>query len=98
MLWLGVILLAGSGLAQEDGSAEVPERSAEEQAQREELERVRAAYEEAYWRGEYEEAARSCARQPLLPERSAAAKAGGSGCVGSASPTISNRRNCLPTF
>ena len=42
MLWLGVILLAGSGLAQEAAAVEEPERSAEEQAQWDEVEQLKA--------------------------------------------------------
>ena len=66
MLWLGVLLWAGSGLAQEEAAVEDPKRSAEEQAQREEVKQVWEAYMEAYRRGDYEEAARGAEREREL--------------------------------
>ncbi len=59
MLWLSVLLWAWSGLAQEEAAVEEPERSAEEQAQWDEAEQVKAACMEAYKRGDYEQAART---------------------------------------
>ena len=51
MLWFVVLLWTGIGLAQESASGEQPERTAEEHAQWEEVERLREACEEAHDKG-----------------------------------------------